>query len=179
MTSGKVNVPFTFQINGKNLPTSSLSTLAQPASVSFANSFVYSLTYGTGSGQVDTIIALPFQLAASASNSHNFFDASIPDIFNTSIALQNIKMLAVYLVANPDGTTAATSATLGNAASNQLAMNLGSTTQTYQIFSGGPAFVAGKPAGYTVDATHKLFKVSNDDATNKLSYWLIAAGVHV
>lgn len=179
MISGRLVVPSQFLYSGKNTPLATLSALQQRMNTGNTLQNRYLLTYGTASGQIDTIIANAYELAASASNTHNFFDGTVPDIFGDANGLQNIKFLGVYLVANTDGSTAATSATIGNAAANPLVMNFGGTTPTYQIFAGGPTFQAGKPAGYTVSNTIKNLKVLNDDGANKLTYFLLAGGVKV
>ncbi len=177
MTSGKVTVPYQFMVQGKNPPLSTLSTLSRSAGQSFTNTFRYLLTYGTGTSQINTIIANPYTLAASGTANHNFFDGTVPDIFGDANGLQNIKYLAVYLVANTDNTTAATSVTIGNGAT-PLTMNIGGTATHVQA-SGGPAMVWGRPAGYSVTALLQLLKIVNNDATNKATYWIEAGGVKV
>jgi hypothetical protein len=177
MTSGSALIPFLFQFTGKNSVAGSVAALAQRATANGMKSFKYSLTYGTGSGQIDTVIAQVYELAASASNEHNFFDGTVKDIFSQANGLTNLKYLGIYLTANSDSSTAGSSATIGNASANQLVLYLGAAAQTYTIYSGGPAYQAGRPAGYTVDATHKLFKVLNNDGANKLTYWLLGCGV--
>lgn len=177
MTSGSLLQPFLFQYSGKSPPLSTLATLQNMSSSSKSLTNRVTFSYGTGSGQIDTIIANAYELAASATANHNFFDGSIPDVFGAANGLQNIKSLAVYLVANTDGSTAASSVTIGNAAT-PLTMNMGGTA-TYQLFSGQVTPCWGKPAGFSVTNLLKLLKIVNDDATNKATYWILAGGVKV
>lgn len=177
MTSGKIIVPFLFQFNGANPPLVALPTLSVDSTIARTLTTKYTLAFGTTSGLIDTIIANPYELAAASTTNFNFFDGTIPDIFSKANGLQNIKFLGIYIVANTDGSASGASITIGNAAT-PLTMNNGGTA-TYQAFTGGPVYQQGKPAGYTVDNTHKLLKVVNDDATLKITIWLIAGGVHV
>ena len=179
MTSGRVVLSTGFNFNGKNPPLSTLTTLQQLSTAQQILQNVFTLAYGTGSGQIDTIIANAYELAASASNTHNLFDGTVPDVFGVANALQNVKAVMIYLVANTDSSSPSPSITIGNAATNALAMNLGAVGQTYQHFASSLPFLAGKLAGYTVDATHKNIKVLNDSGTLKATYYLLVAGCKV
>jgi hypothetical protein len=174
MTSGNVKVPSQFIFSGKNPPLTTLAALQQLANTGNTLQNRYVLTFGTTSGKIDTIIANAYELAASGTNNHDFFDGSVPDIFGDANGLQTIRYLGVFLVSNSDGSANGASITIGNAAT-PLTMNMGGTA-TYQLFQSSPTMQMGSPAGFTVDNTHKLLKIVNDDAVNKLTYWITAAG---
>lgn len=179
MTSGRVVLSTGFNFQGKNPPLSTLATLQQLSTAQQVLQNVFSLSYGTGSGQINTIIANAYELAASASNTHNLFDGTVPDIFAVASGLQNVKAVMIYLVANTDSSSPSPSITIGNAATDALTLNLGGLTQTYQHFASSLPFLAGKLAGYTVNATNKNIKVLNDSATLKATYYLLVGGVKV
>jgi hypothetical protein len=179
MTSGRFVLSSVFQINGKNPPLSTLATLQNFSTAQRTLQNVLALSYGTGSGQINTIIANAYELAASASNTHNLFDGTVPDIFGVASGLQNVKAVGIYLVANTDSSSPSPSITIGNAAADVLTLNFGASTQTYQHFASSMPFLAGKAAGYTVNNTNKNIKVLNDSGTLKATYWLVCAGVRV
>lgn len=160
-------------------PGTTTSTLVPNNSINRRFQTVLELANGTGTGNADTIIIQPRLLAASASETLNFFDGSVVDITGAATALQTIKNLIIYQIANADATTAASSFTVGGAASDVLQLNFGSTTDTWTGYKDQAIFWAGRNTGYTVDATHKNLKVLNNDGANKLSYLLIVAGNHV
>jgi len=137
------------------------------------------LTDGTGSLKADTLIFQVRQLTGSSSEELNFFDGSVLDVKGAATGLQTIKSLVIWQIANPVLLTPASSFTVGNASANQLPLNLGAAAQTFTGYKDSVPFIAGRPAGYTVDATHKLVKIINDDATNLLTYMLAVAGNHV
>lgn len=179
MTSGRLTLVTGFNFQGKNPPLSTLAALQQLATAQKTLQNVFNLSYGTGSGQINTIIANAYELAASASNTHNLFDGTVPDIFGVASGLQNVKAVMIYLIANSDASSPSPSITIGNAAADQLALNLGGVTQTYQHFASSLPFLAGKLAGYTVNNTTKNIKVLNDSGTLKASYYLLLGGVKV
>lgn len=179
MTSGRLVLATNFNFNGKNPPLSTLASLQQLATAQRILQNVFTLSFGTGSGQCNTIIANAYELAATASNTHNFFDGSVPDIFGDANGLQNLKALMIYLVANTDSSNPSPSITIGNAGADPLLLNLAGTTPTYQHFASSLPFLAGKAAGYTVNNTNKNILVTNDSATLKATYWVLGAGVKV
>jgi hypothetical protein len=180
MTSGRLVLATNFNFTGKNPPLSTLASLQQLATAQRILQNVFTLSFGTGSGQCNTIIANAYELAATASNTHNFFDGSVPDIFGDANGLQNLKALMIYLVANVAAVDLPSpSITIGNAAADPLLLNLAGTTPTYQHFASSLPFLAGKAAGYTVNNTNKNIKVLNDSATLKATYWVLGAGVKV
>ncbi len=137
------------------------------------------LTNGTATGQIDTIICQVRLLAASTSETLNFFDGSVVDIYNAGTPLQSIRYLGIYQTVNADASTSATSITIGNAASAALVLNLAGTTPTFTITPNGMPFLAGRNAGYTVDNTNKNIKILNNDGANKATYILVVGGVKV
>lgn len=179
MTSGRFILTTGFRFDGKNPPLATLAALQALTTAQKVLQNVFNLAYGTGSGQINTIIANAYELAASASNTHNLFDGTVPDIFAAASGLQNVKAVGIYLVANTDASSPSPSITIGNAAADPLLLNLAGTTPTYQHFASSLPFLAGKLAGYTVNNTNKNIKVLNDSGTLKASYWLLAGGVKV
>lgn len=141
--------------------------------------FVQNIVDGTGTNKADSTIYAIRQLAASGSEELNFFDGSILLVDGSAVGLQTLKSLVIWQIANPDGTTAASSFTVGNASATQLVLNLGAAAQTWTGYMNAIPFWAGRPTGYTVDGTHKLFKIANNDGTNKLTYMLFCQGNHV
>lgn len=136
------------------------------------------ISFGTTSGKFDTLIYGDRILAASATETLNLLDGSLLDVFGVAAPLQNVKLVTIYQIANADGATDASSFTIGNAGANFLQLNFGSGTDTWSVYKGGAPFKAGRPAGFTVDGTHRLLKVANADGTNKGTYRLIISGVH-
>jgi hypothetical protein len=138
-----------------------------------------SLTNGTGTGKADSTIYDIRQLAAAGTETLNFFDGSVLLVDGSATGLQTVKQLIIYQIANPDGTTAASSFTVGNAAATQLVLNLGAAAQTWTGYMDSVPFWAGRKTGYTVDASNKSLKILNNDGANKLTYVLLVEGNHV
>lgn len=180
LSAGNLLAGLSFSLKAKDAPagTASASTVARPLYFQSFND-VTTIRYGTGSGQFNSLIVQDRSLVGAAAETLNLFDGSLTDVFNRTAPLQNVKLLVVYQIANPTGTTAASSLTVGNAASAVLRLNFGADADTWTVYLGGAEFKAGRPAGYTVDNTHKLFLVTNDDATNTATYRIVIAGVAV
>ena len=182
MTTGTYRAINSVQIVGTLLPSaiaSSVSTNAAKFNQNETNQFT--LSYGTGSGQSDSFVYMYRTLAGGANETLDLYDGSTPtpdivDVFGDVIAFRKIKLFRIEMVANSDGTTASTGCVIGNAATNVQTLWFGGTTPTQSLVSGGVPFCQGDAAGKTVDATNRNVKITNSDATNKLTYLLTMAG---
>jgi hypothetical protein len=180
MDAGKLTSTAAFDLFGTLAAQGTASTLTVPAAVrAAARSVQVRFTFGTGAGQVDTLVVQERALAASASETLDLSDGSLLDIFGEANGLQTLKYLLVTLIANPAGTTGASSLTVGAAASNAHALWLGSGTDTASVVKDGVPLQMGDGTGKAVDGTHKNLKVLNADGTNAATYLLVLAGVKV
>lgn len=136
-----------------------------------SNKISKSVNLGTGAanaalGGADELIS--FQSSISASSSLTIDLTSLTDILQTAgVNLARVKAYCFRLLNATDDPvygTAASSVTIGNAASNSQQFNL-SAAATFQAFTGGFwEYMDLRAAGFTVDGTHKSVKILNNDA---------------
>lgn len=150
-------------------------TLGQ-AKRQLSKSIASTLAYGTGVGQVDAVVVREDTVNASASLTYDLADSTLLDVFDVATAFQTIKFVWLALIDNPDGTTNATSVTVGNAAADPHQLWFGADAHTAAVFPGGPPFCQGDPTGKTVDGTNNRVLVTNADAANKASWVVVFAG---
>lgn len=159
--------------------TASTSTLATVTNTQI-KSWGDQLADGTSSGQIDTVIVQERTLNASASEELNLYDGSLSDINGVSAGLQTVKRVIIYQIANPDGSTASSGMTIGNAGTNPNALWFGATGHTAAVNGlAGVPFMQGDDAGKTVSAGAAALKVLNNDGSNKLTYRIVLGGRHV
>lgn len=178
--SGRLRANAGFQIAATLAAQGTASGSAlRPPKVAPTGSLPFTLAFGTGAGQADTFVAQTRTLAAGASEELVLSDGSLLDVFGQAAGLATIKFIGIYPVANPDGSTAASGAVVGDAATNPHALWFGGATQTQSVTAGGVPFQQGDAAGKVVAAgSADRVKVANSDGANKFSYVLVLAGVH-
>lgn len=180
MTSGRFGVSLSLLFNGTMAPPGTATTSTVPSDTrGFTQTYTRTNQYGGTAGLVNVEICQERTLNAGASETLNLFDGSLLDIFNQSGALAKILFICVQLIDNPDGSTAASSITVGNAVSDAHQLWFSAATGTYTVTgtSGTPLF-QGDDAGKTVDGTHKNILVANNDGSNKATYRISATGWH-
>lgn len=116
-----------------------------------------------------------FVQSISASSSATIDLTSLTNILQaTGVSLARVKAVVIRLLSATDDSvigTAASSITIGNNASNDWTSQsgtgwLGTATSTFVIPNGGVlAFATANAGGVLVDATHKIIKVANADAS--------------
>lgn len=157
--------------------TASTSGAAPPTAGNTFGSTI-SLAYGTGSGQVDNIVQQDRTLNASATETLNLFDGTLRNILNEANGFTSLKAVVIRIVANPDGAANGSALTVEPGASNPHPLFFGSTSfPAKSIKLNGPGFVDGDPVGVAVSNTAKNIKLTNADATNKVTYRIEMAGV--
>ena len=178
LTDSRLRVGGNFQLQTVAPPqgTASTSTLRNTRQQQ-GDAYALSFQHGTGSGQCDLYVCQQRTLNAGASETLNLFDGSLVGSAGEATGFATVKAVVVCLIANPDGSTAGSSVTVGNAASNGNQFWFGAATHTATVYRSGAAFQQGDPAGKTVDATHCNLKVANNDGANKVTYQLLIAGV--
>lgn len=176
LTGGSIQGATSIQVKGTAAPqgTASSSTL-QALTTTVTGSAQESLTYGTGSGQVNLIVAQDRTLAASTSETLDLYGSTTPlaDIFGASALFRHIKYIAIYIVSGGDVNGLA----IGNAASNPFLGPLGGTTPTILVYPGGPGFQIGEPtAGWAVSSTAGQLKIANESSAASVTYRLVIGG---
>jgi hypothetical protein len=122
---------------------------------------------GSGVGQVQTVSAGLLSIPASSSASLDL--TALTDVLGgTSVTLATLKGFKFQLVSTTDDPvngTAAASITIGNSGTNDHPLDMTAGTMT-KILNNGEAsgWATNAAAGRTVDATHKVIKILNNDA---------------
>ena len=158
--------------------TASSLTLGQ-AKRQLSKSVAATLSQGTGAGQVNAVVVREDTVNASSSLTYDLFDSTLLDVFDVATAFQTIKFVWLALIDNPDGTTGASSVTVGNAAAEPHQLWFGADAHTASVFPGGLPFCQGDPTGKTVDASNNRVLVTNNDGANKATWLVVFAGRRV
>lgn len=178
MDGGSVTVNVSVRFTGVLNPQGGTTTGLSAAKLTQTKTFEETLSFGTGSGQANKFVCTVRSLNAGASETLDLSAGTIDDIFDASGALATLKRIIVIQVANLDGTTAASSITVGNAAANATQLWFGADNDTYTIYgTDGLPFIAGDDAGVTIDGTNKNVLITNNDGANKAAYFIFMAGV--
>jgi hypothetical protein len=176
LTGGSVQGATSIQVKGTAAPqgTASSSSL-QSLTTTVTGSAQESLTYGTGSGQVNLIVAQDRTLAASSNETLDLYGSTTPlaDIFGASTLFRHIKYLAVYIVSGGD----VNGVLVGGAGSNPFLGPLGGTSPTVLIYPGGPGLQVGEPtAGWVVSSTAGQLKIANESSAVSVTYRIVIGG---
>ena len=136
---------------GINLPTISYASTTANAAVGGADEFI------------------SFVQTVNASSSVTIDLTALTDILKqSSVSLARVKFMMFRLLSAADDATngtAASSITVGNNASNDFLGWLAGTTPTFSVSNGGCVLFSEPSAGgKTVDGTHKILKITNNDA---------------
>lgn len=115
------------------------------------------LSYGTGSGKVDLIVATSVALGPDGTVTWDLYASSFADLNNLSANFRSVKSLFVRIADGGD----TSGVQFGGAGSNPWLGSFGDTSDKVTIFPDGPPFVMGKPAGIAVTATSRNLLVTN------------------
>lgn len=120
------------------------------------------LRFGIGSGQANVFCAYTATLAAGATATYDLYTGTdIKDLFGqTAAAFRILRGLEVAIVDGGD----TSGVRIGGAASDEFVGWFASAGDQQDIYPGGPAYLAGSPAGKTVSSTAKNLKVANNSA---------------
>lgn len=178
MTTNQVAIKFGLAAQGLYTPPGVADTTLNTIPLAQNADYTFSLTQGTGSGQVNAFAYTTRQLAKSTSESLDLTGTTLKTMAGETITFTSVKAVRVRVLSNPDGSTASTSMEVGGAGSNENSLWF-KAAGDIAVVKGPTAcpFVQGDPAGVTVDATHKLVKIANADASNLLTYEILVAGV--
>jgi hypothetical protein len=176
LTAGSIQGATSIQIKGTAAPqgTASSSSL-QALTTTVTGSAQESLTYGTGNGQVNLIVAQDRTLAASSSETLDLYGSTTPlaDIFGSNALFRHLKYLAIYIVSGGDVTGLA----IGGASSDPFLGPLSGTTPTVLIYPNGPGFQLGEPtAGWAVTTSAGQLKIANQSSSVSVTYRLVLGG---
>ncbi len=170
MTSGSAGGTTSFGFNG-NVANTPLMAVA----IRQAQSESLALTYGIGTGQVNAFVAKVGELAASASVSIDL--TSLTDALGNAVSYTNLKAIYIAQITNLDATADGTGLTVGNAGANANGLWFGAATGSAVASLTSMPFCQGSQTGVSVDSTHKLVQIANNDGAKKASYVLLLAGV--
>jgi hypothetical protein len=176
LTGGSIQGATSIQVKGTAAPqgTASSSTL-QALTTTVTGSAQESLTYGTGSGQVNLIVAQDRTLAASSNDTLDLYGSTTPlaDIFGANALFRHIKYIAIYIVSGGD----VNGLLIGNAGSNPFLGPLGGTSPTVLVYPNGPGFQVGEPmAGWAVSSTVGQLKIANESSAVSVTYRIVIGG---
>ena len=176
LTGGSIQGATSIQVKGTAAPqgTASSSTL-QSLTTTITGSAQESLTYGTGSGQVNLIVAQDRTLAASSNETLDLYGSTTPlaDIFGANALFRHIKYIAIYIVSGGD----VNGLMIGNAGSDPFLGPLGGTTPTVLVYPSGPGFQVGEPtAGWAVTSAAGQLKITNESSAVSVNYRIVIGG---
>jgi hypothetical protein len=176
LTGGSIQGATSIQVKGTAAPqgTASSSTL-QSLATTVTGSAQESLTYGTGSGQVNLIVAQDRTLAASSNETLDLYGSTTPlaDIFGANALFRHIKYIAVYIVANGD----VSGLLVGGAGSDPFLGPLGGTSPTVLIYPNGPGYQLGEPTvGWGVTSSAGQLKITNESSAVSVTYRIVIGG---
>jgi hypothetical protein len=176
LTGGSIQGATSIQVKGTAAPqgTASSSTL-QALTTTVTGSAQESLTYGTGSGQVNLIVAQDRTLAASSNETLDLYGSTTPlaDIFGANALFRHIKYVAIYIVSGGD----VNGLLIGNAGSNPFLGPLGGTSPTVLVYPNGPGFQVGEPtAGWAVTSSVGQLKIANESSAVSVTYRIVIGG---
>lgn len=176
LTGGTVVGATSIQIKGTAAPqgTASSSSL-QSLSTTVTGGAQESLTFGTGSGQANLIVAQDRTLAASSNETLDLYGSTTPlaDIFGASALFRHIKYVAVYIVSGGD----VNGLLIGGAGSNPFLGPLGGTSPTVLVYPNGPGFQVGEPtAGWSATTSAGQLKIANESSAVSVTYRIVIGG---
>lgn len=172
MNNGSLTASVGLRVSGTKAPQGTATTSTLPSPDAGASAGVEARwTYGTGSGQVDLIVAQDRTLNATTAETLNLYDGTVKDLFGDAAAFRKLKFLGVWVVTGGDSAGVA----VGGAASNATAAFFADATDKVKVFPSGPGFQTGSPAGVTVGATTCNLKVENLGAV-AVTYRLVLGG---
>lgn len=176
LTGGSIQGATSIQIKGTAAPqgTASSSTL-QSLTTTVTGSAQESLTYGTGSGQVNLIVAQDRTLAASTNETLDLYGHTTPlaDIFGANALFLHIKYIAIYIVTGGD----INGLSIGGAGSDPWLGPLGGTSPTILIYPNGPGFQLGEPtSGWAVSSSAGQLKITNESSAVSVTYRIVIGG---
>ncbi len=176
LTGGSIQGATSIQVKGTAAPQGTASsTTLQSLTTTVTGSAQESLTYGTGSGQVNLIVAQDRTLAASSNETLDLYGSTTPlaDIFGTNALFRHIKYIAIYIVSGGD----VNGLLIGNAGSNPFLGPLGGTSPTVLVYPNGPGFQAGEPtAGWAVTTSAGQLKITNESSAVSVNYRIVIGG---
>lgn len=142
-----------------------------------------SYNYGTANGNntasgADQLVSYLISISGGGNTTVDL--TSLTNILQQDASFGRLKGYGVRLLSTTDDSTNGTnctSVTVGNAASNQQNLNLG-TNCTMTVYNGGcQSYFGPLAAGFsTVDSTHKDLLIVNDDSTNTAKVQLTLVG---
>lgn len=174
LTSGSLTLTSSWTVQNTN--TGAPATIASSSWVP-----KLSFTNGTGAGNANNYISVIRTLAGGANESIDL-TATLADLVGTSsVTILTVRVFLFWLLSTaqtgPDASTvgtAASSVTLGNGvtpAFTATAGFIGGATNTLNVYNGGFLCTGvANAGGFTVDGTHKLLKVLNNDGANVATY---------
>jgi hypothetical protein len=171
LTGGSIQGSTSIQIKGTTAPqgTASSSTL-QPISTTVTGSAQESLTFGTGSGQCNVIIAQDRTLAISSSETLDI-NTGLADIFGATPTMLHLKYIAVYIASGGD----VTGLTIEPGATDPFA-GYGIST-TLIVYPNGPGFQNGEPTvGIAVSSAVANIKIVNNSSSAAVTYRIVLGG---
>lgn len=131
-----------------------------------------SLTYGTGPGRVDILVARTRGLDAGESETIDLFaGAALLDLFDDATPLRTIKFIEILVASGGDES----GVLVGGAAPDCWAGFFADATDKAVIFPGGPGYRGGSPAGVAVTAAARNLKVENLGAV-AVTYTVVIGG---
>ena len=176
LTGGSIVGATNIQVKGTAAPQgTALSSSLQALSTTVTGSAQESLTYGTGSGQVNLIVAQDRTLAASSDETLDLYGSTTPlaDIFGANALFRHIKYIAVYIVSGGD----VNGLQIGGAASDPFLGPLGGTSPTMLVYPSGPGFQVGEPtAGWAVTSSAGQLKIANESSAVSVTYRIVIGG---
>lgn len=173
LTGGSIQGATAISVKGTAAPpgTATTSTIqAQTASITGAAQ--EALSYGTGSGQVNIILAQDRTLAASASDTLDL-NTGLSDIFNAAAGtMLHLKYIAVYIVSGGDvnGLLLKTGASMGF-------LGYGINSVGTIIYPNGPGYQAGEPTvGIAVSSSLANILINNESSAVAVTYRIVVGG---
>lgn len=145
LTIGQLVNAYYTSLSGGNGPTSRVRLPRNVASIRFGS--------GTGNLQINEICLKP--ITFSGTTAQTFDLTAISDGYRT-VTFSKVKVLVLL----SQTTTYTTTLTVGNAASDVWHPDFSASTVTQIITGPSPLLWVYAGAGWTVDATHKQFKIA-------------------
>lgn len=147
-------------------------TLAYPTVDEPGSGQQQDLTYGTASGKADILCAADLNVMAAGSITLDILTGTdLKNVFGGDAPIAKLKGIYISIVSGSDDTSGVT---IGNAAANANILFFGNVNDTWTIFPSGPPFLGGKPAGVTIDGTHKNVKIANGGAVDAVVRVMLA-----
>jgi hypothetical protein len=164
VTGGSLQVSLGVRMTGKdrapgNTPTSTIPDSEK--TVAGGGSQV--LAYGSGSNRADTFAASEFAIPPLTALTLDLYAGGVGDedlqtVLGQSAPFRILRSLVVVLAA---GTGDESGVRCGGAPSDEFQAWFVRAGDKFDIFPGGPPFVQGSPAGKSVTATARNFRIEN------------------